>query len=149
MKLAALVAASALVLSSHVALAQNTGGQAGAPGARGTITGDPAASTPTTGSSVKANPSGSGTSTSGGKDDNGDQGRDKMPESNQGVRPNNPDKKQAAPTPIFLNGILFWPLCQHHFHCGAHPCSSSSDPFFSWRSRFQQTWRWRKVSRWI
>jgi hypothetical protein len=42
---------------------------------------------------MKSNPSGSGTSTSGGKDDNGDQGRDKMPESNQAVRPNNkPDK---------------------------------------------------------
>jgi hypothetical protein len=31
--------------------------------------------------------SGSGTSTSGGKDANGDQGRDKMPDSSQGVRP--------------------------------------------------------------
>src|SRR3954449_11283788 len=92
MKLAALVGASALVLSSHVALAQNTGSQAGASSGRGTITGDPAASTPTTGSSLKANPSGSGTSTSGGKDDNGDQGRDKMPESNMQVKPNDPRK---------------------------------------------------------
>jgi hypothetical protein len=42
---------------------------------------------------MKSNPSGSGTSTSGGKDDNGDQGRDKMPESNKAVQPNNkPDK---------------------------------------------------------
>jgi hypothetical protein len=61
--------------------------------------GDPAASSatpgsaPTTGNATKRNPSGSGTSTSGGKDDNGDQGRDKMPESNKTVRPNNkPDK---------------------------------------------------------
>jgi hypothetical protein len=88
MKLAVLIAASALALTSTFALAQN----AGAPGARGSITGDPAASTATTGSSVKANPSGSGTSTSGGKDDNGDQGRDKMPESNMQVKPNDPRK---------------------------------------------------------
>ena len=44
---------------------------------------------PTTGNSMKSNPSGSGTSTSGGKDDNGDQGRDKMPESNKAVQPTN------------------------------------------------------------
>ena len=73
--------------------------QAGAPSGRGATTGDPAASSakpgasPTTGSSMKSNPSGSGTSTSGGKDDNGDQGRDRVPESNKDVRPNNkPDK---------------------------------------------------------
>ena len=73
--------------------------QAGAPSGRGATTGDPAASSatpsasPTTGSAMKPNPSGSGTSTSGGKDDNGDQGRDKMPDSNQAVRPHNkPDK---------------------------------------------------------
>lgn len=74
--------------------------QAGAPSGRGSTTGDPAASSatpgsaPTTGNATKPNPSGSGTSTSGGKDDNGDQGRDKMPESDKTVRPNNkPDKK--------------------------------------------------------
>jgi len=69
--------------SSCFALAQD-----GAPSGRGSTTGDPAASSAnpragTTGS----NPSGSGTSTSGGKDDNRDQGRDKMPESNMTVRP--------------------------------------------------------------
>jgi hypothetical protein len=37
---------------------------------------------------MKPGPSGSGTSTSGGRDDNGDQGRDKMPDSNMTVRPN-------------------------------------------------------------
>jgi hypothetical protein len=69
--------------------------QAGAPSGRGATTGDPAASSatpgtsPTTGNSMKSNPSGSGTSTSGGKDDNGDQGRDKMPESNKAVQPTN------------------------------------------------------------
>jgi hypothetical protein len=61
--------------------------QGGAPSGRGAITGDPAASSatpgaaPTTGNSMKSNPSG--------KDDNGDQGRDKMPESNKAVRPDN------------------------------------------------------------
>jgi hypothetical protein len=67
--------------------------QSGAPSGRGSTTGDPAASSatpgtsPTTGSSMQASPSGSGTSTSGGKDDNDDQGRDKMPDSSQGVTP--------------------------------------------------------------
>jgi hypothetical protein len=69
--------------------------QAGAPSGRGSTTGDPAASSatpgsaPTTGNAMKPNPSGSGTSTSGGRYDNGDRGRDKMPESNMSVRPNN------------------------------------------------------------
>jgi hypothetical protein len=70
-----------LALAGTVAYAQN-----GAPSGRGSLTGDPAASSatpgtsPTTGSSMKPSPSGSGTSTSGGSDANGDQGRDKMPE---------------------------------------------------------------------
>jgi hypothetical protein len=64
--------------------------QTGQPSGQGSSKGDPAAS------SQNANPdttgmshskSGSGTSTSGGKDANGDQGRDKMPDSSQGVRP--------------------------------------------------------------
>jgi hypothetical protein len=95
MKLTTIAMASALVCSSTLALGQSAGGPSG----RGSTTGDPAASSatpgtsPTTGSSMKSNPSGSGTSTSGGRDDNGDQGRDKMPDSSQGVRPNNkPDK---------------------------------------------------------
>ncbi|WP_413815306.1 hypothetical protein [Bradyrhizobium sp.] len=68
--------------------------QGGAPSGRGAVTGDPAASsaspraeTPTTGTASRSNPSGSGTSSSGGKDDNGDAGRDKMPESDRAVRP--------------------------------------------------------------
>jgi hypothetical protein len=68
--------------------------QTGAPSGRGAVTGDPAASsaTPhagsqTTGTATKSNPSGSGTSTSGGKDSNGDAGRDKMPDSDRTVRP--------------------------------------------------------------
>jgi hypothetical protein len=68
--------------------------QGGTPSGRGAVTGDPAASsatphadTPTTGISTRSNSSGSGTSSSGGKDDNGDAGRDRMPESNRTVRP--------------------------------------------------------------
>src|SRR4030081_1657087 len=97
MKLTAISFAAALALSSTFAHAQG-----GAPSGRGSTTGDPAASSatpgssPTTGSSLKPSPSGSGTSTSGGSDANGDQGRDKMPDSSQGVRPmdkqNKPDK---------------------------------------------------------
>ena len=95
MKLAPLAAAlAALALSSNLALAQ-----AGGPSGRGAITGDPAASSatpgasPTTGTAMKSSPSGSGTSTSGGKDDNGDQGRDRMPESSKDVKPNSPGPK--------------------------------------------------------
>jgi hypothetical protein len=70
----------------------------GAPTGRGSTTGDPAASSAnpraepggTTGINA-SNPGGSGTSTSGGKDDNADQGRDRMPESNMGVKP--PDQQ--------------------------------------------------------
>jgi hypothetical protein len=97
MKLTTIGLAAALVLSGTFAYAQN-----GAPSGRGSVNGDPAASSatpgtsPTTGSSMKPSRSGSGTSTSGGKDANGDQGRDKMPDSSQGVRPldkqNKPDK---------------------------------------------------------
>lgn len=95
MKLAPLAAAlAALALSSNLALAQ-----AGGPSGRGAVTGDPAASSatpgtsPTTGTAMKSSPSGSGTSTSGGKDDNGDQGRDRMPESSKDVKPNSPGPK--------------------------------------------------------
>ena len=76
-----------VLLSASFSLAQ------GNPSGRGSIGGDPAASSanpsaepsPTVGS--KSSISGSGTSTSGGKDYNGDGGRDKMPESNMSVRP--------------------------------------------------------------
>jgi hypothetical protein len=81
MKLTTISFALVLALPGTVAHAQS-----GTPSGRGSVTGDPAASSatpsssPTTGSSMKPNPSGSGTSTSGGSDANGDQGRDKMPE---------------------------------------------------------------------
>lgn len=66
--------------------------QPGDPSGRGATTGDPAASSATPGTSpttgfAKPSSSGSGTSTSGGADANGDQGRDKMPESNKTVMP--------------------------------------------------------------
>ena len=91
-----LVAAIALAGSGYAALAQ---GNATGPGA---VTGDPAASSasakdkPGGNSGMSPNSSGSGTSTSGGRDANGDQGRDKMPDSSIGVRPldkqNKPEK---------------------------------------------------------
>ena len=97
MKLTSIALATVLISSGTFAYAQS-----GAPSGRGSTTGDPAASSatpgtsPTTGSSMKPSRSGSGTSTSGGSDANGDQGRDKMPDSSQAVRPfnqqNKPDK---------------------------------------------------------
>ena len=87
-----------VLLSASFALAQ------GNPSGRGSTSGDPAASSanpsaepsPTVGS--KSSRSESGTSTSGGKDYNGDGGRDKMPESNMSVRPSpgKPDVPNAA-----------------------------------------------------
>ena len=89
MRSTTLVLATALVVFGTSAYAQN-----GVPSGRGSVTGDPAASsaTPgtspnTTGNAMKPSRSGSGTSTSGGSDANGDQGRDKMPDSNLNVRP--------------------------------------------------------------
>ncbi|MGY3615257.1 hypothetical protein ACVJGD_001453 [Bradyrhizobium sp. USDA 10063] len=95
MKLTRTALAFGVTLCSTLALAQ----AGGAPSGRGSTTGDPAASSatpgsaPTTGSATRPSRSGSGTSTSGGRDDNGDEGRDRMPETNMTVRPNTPDKK--------------------------------------------------------
>jgi hypothetical protein len=82
------------VIGTVMLLAGSALAQSGAPSGRGAVTGDPAASsatpradTPTTGTSTRSNPSGSGTSSSGGKDDNGDAGRDKMLEGNRSARP--------------------------------------------------------------
>jgi hypothetical protein len=94
MKLTTIAFAFVLALAGTVAY-----GQGGAPTGRGSTTGDPAASSatpgasPTTGSSMKQNPSGSGTSTSGGSDANGDQGRDKMPETQGEKSPKRSPKK--------------------------------------------------------
>lgn len=76
----AIVCATALLLSGASVYAQ------GNPSGRGSVTGDPAASSanpnaePAPRGRSTTNPSGSGTSTSGGRDDNADQGRDTMPE---------------------------------------------------------------------
>ena len=82
------------VLSCGVVFAEN-----GIPSGRGSVTGDPAASSANPRAeprgTVGFNPSGSGTSTSGGQDDNGDQGRDKMPDSSIGVRPYDQQKRPS------------------------------------------------------
>lgn len=76
----AIVCATALLLSVPGVQAQ------GNPSGRGSVTGDPAASSANPNAEPAArgrstnNPSGSGTATSGGRDDNGEQGRDTMPE---------------------------------------------------------------------
>ena len=94
MKFTAIVFAAGLMLCGACVYAQS-----GEPSGRGSTSGDPAASSatpgtsPTTGSSLNPSGSGSGTSTSGGSDANADQGRDKMPESGQGVRPLNKQNK--------------------------------------------------------
>jgi hypothetical protein len=85
---------TAAVVSVLIALSGSLAHAQGGPSGRGSVTGDPAASsanpstTPnsgaTTGSSSR---SGSGTSSSGGSDANGDAGRDKMPNSNRDVMP--------------------------------------------------------------
>lgn len=87
---------SVLLGSCSIAMAQ------GNPSGRGSATGDPASSTANpraepggTVGAGSASRSGSGTSTSGGKDDNGDQGRDKMPESDMSVRPH--DQQPTKP----------------------------------------------------
>jgi len=96
MKMAVISLSAALVLSLGLARAQSQ-----IPSGRGSVTGDPASSSanpstsPTTGSSMKPSRSGSGTSTSGGSDANGDQGRDKMPETAN--RPTIPLDKQNKP----------------------------------------------------
>jgi hypothetical protein len=85
MKFLSISFAACFALVTTVATAQTTG-----PSGAGSTTGDPAASSQsakrdTTG--MAPNKSGSGTSTSGGRDDNGDQGRDRMPDSDMSVRP--------------------------------------------------------------
>jgi hypothetical protein len=92
---------SVLMLLAVTLIASGTyaNAQGGLPSGRGSTTGDPAASSatpgtsPTAGSSKRASPSGSGTSTSGGSDANGDQGRDKMPDSSLSVKPLNEQHK--------------------------------------------------------
>jgi hypothetical protein len=81
-------------LSGPVVHAQNSAGSPGTPRPAAS-----SASSPRDTTGMAPNKSGSGTSTSGGKDDNGDQGRDKMPESNMKVKPapGKPDIPNPAP----------------------------------------------------
>jgi hypothetical protein len=84
MKLTAITMAVAFLVSGPLAFAQSTPGGPGTP--------RPAASSASSkGSSdttgMAPNKSGSGTSTSGGRDANGDQGRDTMPNSDKSVMP--------------------------------------------------------------
>ena len=70
----------------------------GNPSGRGSVSGDPAASSanpnkdPAPKGRSTNNPSGSGTATSGGRDDNGDQGRDTMPETGRQPTPQSQQK---------------------------------------------------------
>jgi hypothetical protein len=97
MKTATIMLTAAFVLAGSFADAQSQ-----IPNGRGSTTGDPAsssanpaASPTTTGSDMSPSRSGSGTSTSGGSDANGDQGRDRMPETAN--RPTIPLDKQNKP----------------------------------------------------
>jgi hypothetical protein len=89
------IVVSVMLGSYSLALAQ--GGASG----RGSVTGDPAASSanpstdPNATTGMSPSSSGSGTSTSGGKDENGDQGRDKAPGSGMAVKPR--DQQQPQP----------------------------------------------------
>ena len=96
MKIATCALAASLVLCGGQVLAQSNA--AGGPASQ-SRTGDPAASSAsgTSSTTTGSSPSGSGTSTSGGRDDNGNQGRDAMPESSIGVRP--ADKQTSAEAP--------------------------------------------------
>ena len=92
----------AILMTSLMLLGGIAHAQTGVPSGRGATKGDPAASSAnpnaapssTVGSATRPSRSGSGTSTSGGSDANGDQGRDKMPNSNMNVRPLDQQKRQ-------------------------------------------------------
>jgi hypothetical protein len=87
MKLATIALAAFFAISGSLACAQTTQSGSSKP------------YTPSYDTSGKGHgPSGSGSSTSGGRDDSGDEGRDKMPEANAKVRPapGKPDIPNAA-----------------------------------------------------
>jgi hypothetical protein len=79
MKLTTIALVTALMSSGPLAFAQSSPG--------GPDTPRPAASSKHDTTGMAPNRSGSGTSTSGGRDDNGDQGRDTMPDSSKSVMP--------------------------------------------------------------
>jgi hypothetical protein len=92
MKISAAFLATTFVLSSSLAYAQSSPGGPGTPRPAATS----ASKKPSDTTGMAPNKSGSGTSTSGGSDANGDQGRDTMPNSNKSVMPldkqNKPEK---------------------------------------------------------
>jgi hypothetical protein len=88
MKLTTLTAALILATSSTLSFAQSDPGGPGTPRAAAS-----SSSLPRDTTGMAPNKSGSGTSTSGGSDANGDQGRDKMPESNKSVMPESQQHK--------------------------------------------------------
>jgi hypothetical protein len=80
MKIAAMALAATFALSGTFAYAQTKPGSPEASPA-------PSVNSTRDTTGMAPNKSGSGTSTSGGSDANGDQGRDKMPENNMAVKP--------------------------------------------------------------
>jgi hypothetical protein len=90
MRLITIAVATAFVLSGPIAFAQS---DPGGPGTPRPASGSASKKQDTTG--MAPNRSGSGTSTSGGRDDNGDQGRDTMPDSNKSVMPLERQNKPA------------------------------------------------------
>jgi hypothetical protein len=93
MKLATIAVTTAFVLSGSIAFAQSDPGGPGGPGTPRPASTSASKKPDTTG--MAPNRSGSGTSTSGGRDANGDQGRDTMPESSQSVMPFDQQHKPA------------------------------------------------------
>jgi hypothetical protein len=84
MRTITLAVAAAFALAGPLAYAQSSPGGPGTP-RPAADSGSSKSSRDTTG--MAPNKSGSGTSTSGGSDANGDQGRDAMPDSNMSVKP--------------------------------------------------------------
>ena len=90
MKITAIALTTVFVMSGPIAYAQSSAGSPGTP--------RPAANSASSKSSrdttgMAPDKSGSGTSTSGGSDANGDQGRDAMPDSDKSVMPLNKQHK--------------------------------------------------------
>lgn len=92
MRLVGAALATAFLLSGPIASAQSS---AGAPGTPRPAANSENAKHETTGMAPSTSRSGSGTSTSGGSDANGDQGRDAMPDSNKSVIPLDQQHKPA------------------------------------------------------
>ena len=84
MKITAIALTAAFVMSGPLAYAQSS---AGGPGTPRPAANSASSKSPRDTTGMAPNKSGSGTSTSGGSDANGDQGRDAMPDSDKSVMP--------------------------------------------------------------